>query len=97
MASENPEDFYNIAQRNKKFGSVNAQNGAILLEKVERGKVEMAEAAAAAAAAQQEAEKSSGMNLRAYGERAEEARQKATERFGNVMRGLRRGAEGERP
>ncbi|CAK7223554.1 Rab GTPase-binding exocyst subunit S15 [Sporothrix bragantina] len=34
MQAENPDEFYDITTRNKKFGRVNAQNGTILLEKV---------------------------------------------------------------
>ncbi|CAK7225323.1 Rab GTPase-binding exocyst subunit S15 [Sporothrix curviconia] len=34
MQAENADEFYDITTRNKKFGRVNAQNGAILLEKV---------------------------------------------------------------
>ena len=34
MQTENADEFYDITTRNKKFGRVNAQNGAILLEKV---------------------------------------------------------------
>jgi exocyst complex component 6 len=33
MAAENPEEFYDISIRNKKYGRVNALNGPILLEK----------------------------------------------------------------
>lgn len=34
MQSENHDEFYDISTRNKKYGRVNAQNGAILLERL---------------------------------------------------------------
>ncbi len=43
MSSGNPDEFYDIAQRSTKYGSVNPENGPVLLEKVERGKVEVAD------------------------------------------------------
>lgn len=91
MASENPDEFYDISQRNKKFGSVNAQNGAVLLEKTMRGQQEM-QADAAAKASGEEGRSSSNMGFRGY----EDARTKASERFGGMMRGFRRGGEGEK-
>ena len=33
MQVENPDEFYDVAQRNRKFGRVDPQAGAILLEK----------------------------------------------------------------
>lgn len=33
MQTENPDEFYDISIRNKKFGLVNAQNGTELLNK----------------------------------------------------------------
>lgn len=44
MASENPDEFFDVSTRNKKFGKVDNMNGAVLLEKVQLG------AAAAASA-----------------------------------------------
>jgi len=38
MLSSDPLEFYDSSQRNNKYGSVNPQNGAELLEKVERGR-----------------------------------------------------------
>lgn len=38
MSAPDPLEFYDISQRNKKYSSVNPQNGAELLEKVERGR-----------------------------------------------------------
>ncbi|KAL1960012.1 hypothetical protein VTO42DRAFT_680 [Malbranchea cinnamomea] len=36
MQSDNPEDFYDISVRNKKYGRVDAMNGPVLLEKLTR-------------------------------------------------------------
>ncbi len=33
MQSDTPDEFYDVAQRNKKFGRVDRENGAVLLEK----------------------------------------------------------------
>ena len=33
MQIDNPDEFYDVAQRNRKFGRVDPQSGAILLEK----------------------------------------------------------------
>ena len=33
MQIDNPDEFYDVAQRNRKFGRVDPQTGAILLEK----------------------------------------------------------------
>ena len=33
MQTDNPDEFYDVAQRNRKFGRVDPQTGAILLEK----------------------------------------------------------------
>lgn len=33
MQTSNPDEFYDTSLRNKKFGRVNAQTGAVLLEK----------------------------------------------------------------
>ena len=38
MLASDPDEFYDISQRDKKYGSVNPQNGAELLEKVDRGR-----------------------------------------------------------
>jgi hypothetical protein len=35
MQTENPDDFYDMSIRNRKFGRVDAMNGPILLEKYE--------------------------------------------------------------
>lgn len=94
MASDNPDEFYDISQRNKKFGSVNAQNGAVLLEKVARGGQEMADREKAAASGEDRG--GSGMGFRGYGDRAEVLGMKASERFGGMMRGFRRGTDGEK-
>jgi hypothetical protein len=37
MGSDNSEEFFDIAQRNKKYGKVDQMKGAILLEKVQEG------------------------------------------------------------
>lgn len=94
MASDNPDEFYDISQRNKKFGSVNAQNGAVLLEKVARGGQEEADRERAVASGEERG--ASSLGFRGYGDRAEGLGMKASERFGGMMRGFRRGAEGEK-
>lgn len=33
MGTDNSDEFYDMAQRNKKYGKVDGQKGAILLEK----------------------------------------------------------------
>jgi len=38
MSTQDPMEFYDISQRNKKYNAVNPQNGAELLEKVEKGR-----------------------------------------------------------
>jgi len=38
MSTPDPLEFYDISQRNKKYNAVNPQNGAELLEKVEKGR-----------------------------------------------------------
>ncbi|KAL1873980.1 hypothetical protein VTK73DRAFT_681 [Phialemonium thermophilum] len=40
MQSDNPEEFYDISTRNKKYGSVDAMNGPILLEKLAKANEE---------------------------------------------------------
>ena len=75
MKSGNPEEFYDITQRDRKYGAVNAQNGPILLEKAERGK----DLTTARDAVQS----------------TEPGKSKASDRFGNVIRGLRRGTESD--
>ncbi|KAI9661980.1 MAG: hypothetical protein M1831_002895 [Alyxoria varia] len=77
MTSDDPDQFYDIGQRSRHYGAVNPQNGAELLEKVERGKDTNKLQAEAASATEHPETKSSG-------------------RFGNVIRGFRRGTEGER-
>ncbi|KAF2087013.1 exocyst complex subunit Sec15-like protein [Saccharata proteae CBS 121410] len=37
MQSENPLEFYDVSQRNRKFGRVDRENGVVLLEKVTQG------------------------------------------------------------
>ncbi|KAF2457179.1 exocyst complex subunit Sec15-like-domain-containing protein [Lineolata rhizophorae] len=37
MQADNPEEFYDVSQRNKKYSRVDRENGAILLEKVHEG------------------------------------------------------------
>lgn len=37
METDNPLEFYDVSQRNKKFGRVNREHGPILLEKVTQG------------------------------------------------------------
>lgn len=91
MASSNPDEFFDISQRNKKFGSVNAQIGPELLAKADRGKEEARERIAAA----EESESRNVGGGKGYGERAEEARAKASERFNNVMKGFRSQRFGE--
>ena len=80
MRSDNPEEFFDIAQRNRKYGAVNAQTGAMLIEKVERGRVGSA----------------AGSDGASLGKESESARAKTSDRFGNYVRGLRRAADGER-
>lgn len=38
MSSEDPNDFFDISKRSQKYGAVDAQNGAMLLDKVEQGR-----------------------------------------------------------
>lgn len=38
MSSDDPNEFFDISQRSRKYGAVDAQNGAMLLDKVEQGK-----------------------------------------------------------
>ncbi|KAI9718992.1 MAG: hypothetical protein M1828_006368 [Chrysothrix sp. TS-e1954] len=80
MRSDNPEQFFDIAQRNRKYAAVNAQTGAVLIEKVERGRAISAVSSDAVA----------------LNKDHDQARGNTSERFGNYMRGLRRAAEGER-
>lgn len=75
MESGNPDEYYDIAQRDRKYAAVNAQNGPLLLEKVERGR-ELA-----------------GSNE--VFNAADQNRTRTSDRFGNVIRGLRRGTESE--
>lgn len=88
MASGDPDSFYDIEQRGKRYGAVDAQNGAVLLEKVERGKDEAKERELAEIAALGGA---GGAGAR---ESAGSMRLKATDRFGSVMRGLRSAGQG---
>lgn len=37
MATENPDEFFDVMQRNRKFGKVDNMNGAVLLEKIQQG------------------------------------------------------------
>jgi hypothetical protein len=37
MGTENSDEFYDVAQRNRKYGKVDNMKGAILLEKVTEG------------------------------------------------------------
>ena len=76
MKSGNPEEFYDIDQRDRKYGAVNAQNGPVLLEKVEKGK-EIGSSG----------EGQSSMDVSRTA--------KASDRFGNVIRGFRRGTESD--
>ena len=76
MKNDNPEEFYDIAQRNRKYAAVDKQNGPKLLEKVERGKNVQTGSSDAIAASEQVGGKT-----------------KASDRFGNVIRGFRRGTE----
>ncbi|KAF1812006.1 exocyst complex subunit Sec15-like protein [Eremomyces bilateralis CBS 781.70] len=39
MQSDTPDEFYDVSQRNKKYGRVDREHGAILLEKVMQGQV----------------------------------------------------------
>lgn len=38
MTSDNSDEFFDINQRNRKYAAVNAQNGPVLLDKVDRGR-----------------------------------------------------------
>jgi len=37
MRTDNPDEFFDVSQANRKYGRVNRANGAILLEKVREG------------------------------------------------------------
>lgn len=75
MESGNPDEYYDITQRDRKYAAVDAQNGPLLLEKVERGR-ELA-----------------GSNE--VFSTADQSKARTGDRFGNVIRGLRRGTESE--
>ena len=75
MESGNPDEYYDIGQRNRKYAAVDPQNGPLLLEKVERGRELVTSP--------------EGINT------VEQGKTKTSDRFGNVIRGLRRGTESE--
>jgi len=91
MASGDPDSFFDIEQRGKRYGDVDAQNGAVLLEKVDRGKEEAKERELLEVAPLS-AGSGAGGSAR---ESAGSMRVKATDRFGSVMRGLRNAGQGQ--
>lgn len=108
MTANDPDGFYDIAQRDKLYARVDAQNGAMLLEKIDRGREEAEqreakEAAAAIAASTGDAPAgtsavagSGAASTATITSAGETGKSKISERFGSAVRGLRRVGEGEK-
>lgn len=104
LSANDPDGFYDIAQRDKLYSQVDAQEGAVLLEKVERAREEAAQhkAREASIASGEQAEASAVGGLPGSGtatptlSEAPSKSSKVSDRFGSVVRGLRRVGEGEK-
>jgi len=97
MQSADPNTFYDIAQRDMLYARVDPQDGALLLEKVDRGRDdamqrEAKELASAVAAETPATGSSTGTATPVEGAGKSS---KVSDRFGSVVRGLRRAGESD--
>lgn len=97
MKTADPNSFYDIAQRNKLYARVDPQDGAMLLEKVDRGRDDamQREAKELASAIAAETPATGPGTVAATPAEGAGKSTKVSDRFGSVVRGLRRAGESD--